>query len=469
MGVKYLISFIRRFSPSSIKKVSEKELRYKTLAIDGTLLLRRGFASPWISTVDKCPHVVWALYLARICRFYKVTPIIVFDGRYSAPAKTNEKIRRMHIKENNRRLLVEKTRQAARLKKLLKIAYQISELNINDKNFINLFLKKAIQAYNGFKYDLHDSNFYQDNLKMELQTWIRDELFVCKNENFILEKLINQIIDYIYDIFSDFTPELMSEFSILDNLLDPYAKDMLKHDLEKRQISINKFIQKLSRRLSSPTWEQINQTKTIFEILGITVLTSPPGYEAEAVASSLVNSGIADFVVTEDTDVLVLNAKMLRGFMSMRGLANKNSENSFFPPNMFMIDPIDVRLNLDNISLDSFIDFAILCGTDFCNTIHGLGCYGAFFLIQKYQNIELVLENLSEFKTKSGRQKYIAPENYIQEVQVARKVFKCIPHTRFYDSKLTVPDVPWFNITENDWKMLENNVIKEYKLDQFEP
>ncbi|CCJ28648.1 unnamed protein product [Pneumocystis jirovecii] len=458
MGVKYLISFIRRFSPSSIKKVSEKELRYKTLAIDGTLLLRRGFASPWISTVDKCPHVVWALYLARICRFYKVTPIIVFDGRYSAPAKTNEKIRRMHIKENNRRLLVEKTRQAARLKKLLKIAYQISELNINDKNFINLFLKKAIQAYNGFKYDLHDSNFYQDNLKMELQTWIRDELF-----------LINQIIDYIYDIFSDFTPELMSEFSILDNLLDPYAKDMLKHDLEKRQISINKFIQKLSRRLSSPTWEQINQTKTIFEILGITVLTSPPGYEAEAVASSLVNSGIADFVVTEDTDVLVLNAKMLRGFMSMRGLANKNSENSFFPPNMFMIDPIDVRLNLDNISLDSFIDFAILCGTDFCNTIHGLGCYGAFFLIQKYQNIELVLENLSEFKTKSGRQKYIAPENYIQEVQVARKVFKCIPHTRFYDSKLTVPDVPWFNITENDWKMLENNVIKEYKLDQFEP
>ncbi|KAG5438873.1 hypothetical protein PCK2_000901 [Pneumocystis canis] len=220
---------------------------------------------------------------------------------------------------------------------------------------------------------------------------------------------LKQIMNSIYEISSDSTVELVSELSILSNLLDPYFIDMFKHDLEER---------------------------------------------------------IADFVVTEDTDTLVFNAKMLRGFMSMRNLANENNRNPLLSSNMFVIDPIDVRLNLGNISVDSFIDFAILCGTDFCNTIHGLGCFGAFFLIQKYQNIELVLENLSEFRTKDGKQKYIAPENYIQEVQVARKAFMHMPHVRFFD-KLTVSDNSWFNITENDWEKLETSVIKKYKLNQL--
>ncbi|KAG4300967.1 hypothetical protein PCANB_002686 [Pneumocystis canis] len=473
MGVKDLILFLRRFAPNSIKKISKKELKYKTLAIDGTLLIRRGFASPWISTVDRYRHIVWALYLARICRFYKVTPIIVFDGQYSVPAKINEKVRRFHIRENNRKLLVEKIKQADHLKKLLEIVYQMSKLNTADKETINFFLKKVNQAYNNFKYDLSNSvslksSLYESDLGIKLQIWIKKEFPTFKSGNFILEKLQKQIINYIYEISLDSTVELVSKFSILANLLDPYFIDMFKHDLEERQISTNMLIEKLSRRLSAPTYKQINQTKTIFKIFGIKVLTSPPGYEAEAVASSLVNNGIADFVVTEDTDTLVFNAKMLRGFMSMKNLAIENNRNSFLSSNMFVIDPIDVRLNLGNISVNSFIDFAILCGTDFCNTIHGLGCFGAFFLIQKYQTIELVLENLSEFKTRDGKQKYIAPENYIQEVQVARKVFTHIPHIRFFDSKLTVSDNSWFNITENDWEKLENTVIKKYKLNQLD-
>ncbi|KAG4305159.1 hypothetical protein PORY_001329 [Pneumocystis oryctolagi] len=462
MGVKYLMSFLRRFAPNSIKKVTGKELRYKTLAIDGTLLIRRGFASPWISTADKFRHIVWALYLARICRFYKVTPIIIFDGQHSTPAKMNEKTRRLYIKENNRKLLAEKIRQATHLKNLLEISYEMSKLNTIDRESINLFLKKVIQTYNQFKYNLSDLNFYENDLGIKLHIWMKNELFSYRNGSFLVEKLLNRIVNYIYDIFLYSTSELMSELSMLVNLSDPCAIDMFRNDLEKRQVSMNILVQKLSRRLSSPTWKQISQTKTIFKILGIKVLTFP-GYEAEAVASSLVNNGIADFVVTEDTDTLLFNAKMLRGFMSMKNLANKNCKFPF-SSNMYVIDPIDIRSSLGNISINSFIDFGILCGTDFCNTIYGLGCFGAFFLIQKYKSIELVLENLSKFKTKRGKQKYIAPENYIQEVQIAREAFMHIPHVRFLDHKLIAPGVPWFDISENDWERLENSVIEKYKL-----
>lgn len=464
MGVKYLISFLRRFAPDSIKKVGEKELRYKILAIDGTLLIRRIFTSPWIHTIDRYRHIVWALYLARICRFYKVIPIVVFDGQHSPPEKVNEKIKRSHIRENNRKLLANYMKQASRLKNLLEIVYEISKLNIADKEVIDLFLKRTIHAYDNFKYGVFGSNFCENDLAIKLQIWIKKEFSTYKNSNSFLKKLLKQIIDYIYKISLDSTIELISELSILANLLKPYVVDVFEGDLKKRQISINMYIEKLSRRLSVPTWKQINQTKAIFKIFGITVLTSPPGYEAEAIASFLVNNGIADFVVTEDTDALVFNAKMLRGFMSMKNFVN-GKDIFFSSPNMFVIDPIDVRLKLGDISINSFIDFAILCGTDFCDTIQGLGNLGAFLLIQKYQNIELVVENLSEFKTKDGIQKYIAPENYIQKVQIARKMFTRIPHMRFFDHK-QVPDVSWLNITENDWKELEDRVIQKYKLDE---
>ncbi|KTW30165.1 hypothetical protein T552_04074 [Pneumocystis carinii B80] len=466
MGVKYLISFLRRFAPDSIKKVDEKELRYKTLAIDGTLLIRRMFSSPWVPALDKYRHILWTLYLARICRFYKVIPIVVFDGQRSAPEKSDERIRRTNIKEDNRKNFVENINQAARLKNLIGIAYQMSKLNMQDREVIDLFLKKAIYVYNNFECEISGSNSYQSDLGIKLQIWMKNEFSIYKNGNCILESLLKQIIDYICKISLNSTVELASELSTLVNLLDPHISYMVRDNLERQQMSMNMLIEKLSRRLSAPTWKQINQTKTIFKILGMTVLTSPPGYEAEAVASSLVNNGIADFVVTEDTDTLLFNAKMLRGFMSMKNLIN--GRNNFFPSsNMYMIDPIDVRLNLGNISIDSFIDFAILSGTDFCKTIKGLGCHGAFFLIQKYKNIESILENLSKFKTKDGRQKYVAPENYIQEVQIARKVFMRVSHMHFFDHKLIISDNSLFNIKEKDWKELENSIIDKYKLKQL--
>jgi flap endonuclease-1 len=79
-------------------------------------------------------------------------------------------------------------------------------------------------------------------------------------------------------------------------------------------------------------------------------------HEGEALCSSIVNAGLASAVVSEDTDVLVYGATLLR-----------NSTTNKKPASIVNSD--DVREGLGGLDKAQFLDLALLCGTDFMTTI----------------------------------------------------------------------------------------------------
>ena len=84
-------------------------------------------------------------------------------------------------------------------------------------------------------------------------------------------------------------------------------------------------------------------------------------HEAEGICSTLVHDGLADFVVSEDSDVAVYGAKLLRRIST----SSQNESKS-----MNVLDPIVLRREL-GVTDQQFLDLSLLCGTDFTERIPG--------------------------------------------------------------------------------------------------
>ncbi|KAI9476166.1 MAG: PIN domain-like protein [Benjaminiella poitrasii] len=105
-------------------------------------------------------------------------------------------------------------------------------------------------------------------------------------------------------------------------------------------------------------------------------------HEAEAMCAHLSKIGRTTATVSEDLDTLAFgDAPLLRYFYA------RNRP-------ILSIDPIQARTDLQ-LSRESFIDFCILCGTDFSGTIQGIGPHRALAAIKKYGSIESLLEHLN--------------------------------------------------------------------------
>ncbi|KAH9989660.1 hypothetical protein BJV77DRAFT_1069390 [Russula vinacea] len=105
------------------------------------------------------------------------------------------------------------------------------------------------------------------------------------------------------------------------------------------------------------------ESKNILQAMGVPCIDSTGPYEAEALAASLVLNGCADYVASEDTDVLVYGAPLLRNITS-RDKA------------LLLISGSEVRSAL-RLDARALVDFAILLGTDFAPRIRKIGPHRA--------------------------------------------------------------------------------------------
>jgi len=142
------------------------------------------------------------------------------------------------------------------------------------------------------------------------------------------------------------------------------------------------------------------ETIELLESLGIQCLIAEG--EAEEYCSFLQKKGIADYVVTEDTDSLTFGATKV--------LFNKN-----------ILCTLEDILSSFNISYLQFIDLCILCGCDYTCTIPKIGPVTALNIIKEYGSIESFLDN---------NVKYNVPENF--NYVLARELFLA-------NENLTVP------------------------------
>ena len=176
-------------------------------------------------------------------------------------------------------------------------------------------------------------------------------------------------------------------------------------NIDKYQIlELKNKIFKLDKKLISITKEDISSLKKLFDLMNIQYY-HPKG-EADTFCSELQKNKIVDMCISDDMDLLVSGSDIL--------LRNFNvSSNNITEYNLPII------LEELKLSKDQWIDFCILCGSDYTNRIYGIGPPNAYKYILKYNTIENVLQYLKNESIK-------IPENY--DYQKARKLFKKCDH-----------------------------------------
>ncbi|KAF8531084.1 hypothetical protein JB92DRAFT_243407 [Gautieria morchelliformis] len=193
------------------------------------------------------------------------------------------------------------------------------------------------------------------------------------------------------------------------SLVDPSAVD--EADSQQRLDLLSRRSETLSKsyekRNNPPTSKTYEESKLILQALGVPCIETAGPYEAEALAASLVHHGFADYVASEDTDVLVYEAPLLRN------ITNRQSP-------LTLLSGAEIRqvLQLDRAS---YVDFALLLGTDFSQRIRNLGPHRAIKLIRAHGRIEHVIANEPKFTPR------LPADVYLEEVASARLVFGTLP------------------------------------------
>ncbi|KAF9975859.1 hypothetical protein BGZ73_000310 [Actinomortierella ambigua] len=135
----------------------------------------------------------------------------------------------------------------------------------------------------------------------------------------------------------------------------------------------------LERRSIRITWNLVVSCQKLVDAMGQAWVIADDA-EAEAVCAQLTTRGLADGTVSEDSDTAVFgDGVWIRHFGSkVKSIAEVN--------------PVVARERL-GVTRDAFRDLCILCGTDFSETIEGIGPKRAVKLIKRYGSIESIMAN----------------------------------------------------------------------------
>jgi len=150
------------------------------------------------------------------------------------------------------------------------------------------------------------------------------------------------------------------------------------------------------------TREQNDQVKLLLKLMGVPVVEAPS--EAEATCAALCRDGKVYASATEDADCLTFGTSIL-----IRNLMAAESQKK-------QIYEIHLKVILEQLGLTmtQFIDFCILSGCDYCDTLKGVGPTTAIKLLIQHGSIEKVIESLDPEKNP-------VPDNF--RYQTARDFF----------------------------------------------
>lgn len=164
-------------------------------------------------------------------------------------------------------------------------------------------------------------------------------------------------------------------------------------------------IEKLGKRTVRLSREQSDECKKMLRLMGIPVVEASS--EAEAQCAELVRGGKAWAVATEDMDALTFGAPRLLRHLTY-------SEAKKRPIAEYDLSAILAQTGLE---MDSFIDFCILLGCDYCPKITGVGPVKAFDGIVSHKSIEAFIASLDTTK-------YNVSQEFLESYLPSREFFK---------------------------------------------
>jgi flap endonuclease-1 len=175
--------------------------------------------------------------------------------------------------------------------------------------------------------------------------------------------------------------------------LDELKEKIPENDEDSKKIS--EEIERISSQIIVIKKYHIEQCKEFLEKSGIPYCTAPS--DAEKYCAFLQKNELVNYTVTDDTDAVTFGCQKIL----------KTSINR----NIIEIDSSKILLDFD-MEFDSFVDYCILSGCDYTDTINQIGPVTSYNLIKKHKTIENVLKTIEKIKP-------IDNFNY----QEARKIF----------------------------------------------
>lgn len=129
----------------------------------------------------------------------------------------------------------------------------------------------------------------------------------------------------------------------------------------------------LENQIVNVTRKDVQTSKELLTILKIPFYDSPN--EAETMCSHLCCYGMVDAVLSNDTDVMVYGTPV---FLTRLNVMKETWTSIHF-------SEVIKQLNLTK---EQFVDFCIMCGTDYNKNIYRIGSEKAFKLIKEYASID---------------------------------------------------------------------------------
>ncbi|EEB06134.1 XP-G family nuclease [Schizosaccharomyces japonicus yFS275] len=401
MGVNGLLPFIRKFAGHSIEYCAPNSFHsvIPKVAIDGTLFLHKEYRSPQVSNTGKSKHLYWALKLARYCRKTHVSPIVVFDSASRSVLKRKEHARRKQQKERNVSLLNKINASITDQKSLLRSTEYASP--------------------------------------QEEQTRIADQLLPLNLEDELegSQSVLTNALNLLGETKDEITQASFQSSSA-------FLTDTLQRTVELRE--------KVERRLARPSINEVKETAALLNFLNIPVSFSPENVEGETLAASLYHSGLASAVCTQDTDALLLGTLMIYDFFNI-------SKKFELMPAQF-ISSLRVQKNL-GLTYPQFFDYCLLCGTDFCERINQIGPVRALKLIRQFGSLDAILKYALNDPILSK----ILPQDYNEDLNIARSVFSNIPNDRDLLSFASKAN-SFSEISESTFRNIEEGALRTFQL-----
>lgn len=218
----------------------------------------------------------------------------------------------------------------------------------------------------------------------------------------IVSKMLELNMKPIF-VFDGKTPQEKS--SEVKNRIETANKN--KQDFERAiENGETSRVEVLFKRTIPVTSKHQEETKKLIRLLGLPVVSAP--FEGENQCASLVKSGFANAVATDDMDALPFGSPLtIRGIESI----NKSECNI----RLYHLDKI---LSGWNMTMDQFLETCIMCGCDYTKRIPGIGIKKAYDGMKKHGSLHTFVQNLK--KSKNNK----VPQNYLEEAEIAKNAFK---------------------------------------------
>lgn len=146
--------------------------------------------------------------------------------------------------------------------------------------------------------------------------------------------------------------------SILQNIVEKQNSERL---IKKKSFSIElaeKEIEKIRNQIINVSLDDLNDTKLLFEIMGIPYYIAP--LEAETMCADLCKRGIVDAVLSDDTDIIAYSSPICLTKLNI--YTSKCTKLDF-----------NKLMEVSGLTESEILDLCILLGTDYNTNVYGIG------------------------------------------------------------------------------------------------